>query len=143
MGSDPLLDNNTGHPIIFFDGVCNLCNGAVQFIIRNDKKGYFHFASLQSTEADQLLTDYGLSASDSNTIILLKEGKVFIKSDAALEISKNLDGAWKILSVFKVFPRFIRDGVYDWVARNRYRWFGKRDECMVPTKNLVSRFLHS
>lgn len=126
--------------VILFDGVCNLCNGAVQFIIKRDSKKFFFFASLQSSYGQQLLRERMLGQT-LETIILLKDHQTLQKSDAALEIARHLSGAWPALYVFKLVPRFIRDGVYQWIARNRYRFFGKRDACMVPTAELKSRFL--
>lgn len=127
--------------VIFFDGICNLCNGAVNFIIDRDPKQKFQFASLQSTKAKELLPNKLL---DVDSIILLtKEGKLYNKSRAALEIAKNLSGFWFLLYIFKIIPRFISDGVYDLIAKNRYKWFGKRDTCRVPTSQLQERFLEA
>jgi len=127
--------------IILFDGVCNLCNGSVQFVIQRDPKGRFNFAALQSDAAKQLLKDYQLPVSDLYSIILIKKGKVYQRSSAALEIARGLSGLWPLLYVFVVIPRFIRDGIYNWIAKNRYRWFGQKEECMIPTPELKSRFL--
>lgn len=143
MGSDPVLISQSKNPVIFFDGVCNLCNGSVQFIIRNDKKGYFHFASLQSEEAEKILSKHDIKASESNTILLLKDGQILTKSDAALEIARDLDGGWKTLKVLKILPRSLRNWVYDLLARNRYTWFGRQDQCMIPDPSLTGRFLHT
>lgn len=129
------------NPVILFDGVCNLCNGAVQFIIKRDKHGVFRFAPLQSNFGQDQLRNAGLVFSSVETIILVEDGKFYQRSDAALRISKHLSGAWPLLYSFRILPRVIRDGVYNWVARNRYRFFGKRDECMIPTPELKARFL--
>ncbi|MCI0751298.1 MAG: thiol-disulfide oxidoreductase DCC family protein [Flammeovirgaceae bacterium] len=131
----------TTENIIFFDGVCNLCNGAVQFIIKRDPKNKFRFASLQSDFAIRRLKDQGIDPQISETIILLQNGKIFTKSRAALEISKRLSGLWPLLYSFAIIPGFLRDSIYNLIARNRYRWFGKRDACMIPTPELKSRFL--
>lgn len=131
---------SSSHDIILFDGVCNLCNGAVQFILKRDKYQRFLFASLQSSVGQQKLKDYQLSEK-SDTILLLSAHRVFDKSNAALEIAKHLSGLWPLLYALKVVPRFIRDAVYSWIAKNRYRFFGKRDVCMLPTPELKSRFL--
>ena len=128
-------------PVVLFDGVCNLCNGAVQFIIKRDRNAKFRFAALQSEIAHQILQQTELKASDLSTIIVVKGARVFIKSDAALEIARHLDGLWPALFSLKILPQFVRDRVYDWIARNRYRWFGKKDECMIPTPELRQRFL--
>lgn len=128
-------------PVILFDGVCNLCNGAVQFIIKRDKSGKFKFAALQSETANKLLKNHPV-VQDLTTIIFLEKGKLYTKSDAALKIARGLGGAWSLVYFFKIFPPSFRNWVYDWVAKNRYRWFGKKDECMVPTPELKQRFLN-
>lgn len=126
--------------IILFDGVCNLCNKAVQFIIRHDKNGYYSFASLQSDFAKELLSKFG-NRNDLKSIVLIEGEYLFIKSTAVLKICRHLSGGWKSAQVFLLVPRFIRDAVYDIIARNRYRWFGKRKECMLPSEELKKRFL--
>lgn len=129
--------------IILFDGICNLCNSSVQFIIKRDRKAKFRFAALQSDVACTLLTDLGESTNGVLlTIIAIRGKKVYHRSDAALEIARGLSGLWPLLYAFKIIPRPIRDLVYDWIAANRFKWFGKRDVCMVPTPELQSRFLH-
>ena len=138
MGAlDPVVPNH----IILFDGLCNLCNGSVQFIINRDSKKKFSFASLQSTFGKNQLNTFGLSTHQLYCIILIKDGKVLQKSNAALDIAKNLNGLWPALYFFKVIPHFIRDWVYDVLAKNRYAWFGKKDSCIIPTPELKSRFL--
>lgn len=127
--------------IILFDGVCNLCNAAVQYVIKHDKKKLFHFASLQSEAGQMFLKKHFLSSTDFNSFILVYEDKIYSKSTAALMVAKNLDGAIKLLSGFIIVPVFIRDAVYNLIARNRYKWFGKKDNCMIPTPDLQSRFL--
>ncbi|ADR23221.1 hypothetical protein MATR_29300 [Marivirga tractuosa] len=126
-------------PIIFFDGLCNLCNGAINFIIDRDKKSYFKFAPLQSSIADSHIPKSISQNTDS--IILLESGKLYSKSSAALRIARNLDGAWKVFYVFIVIPKFIRDFIYELIAKNRYKWFGKRDKCRMPTEDIKNRFL--
>ena len=128
-------------PIILFDGLCNLCDAAVQFVIRQDKKGVFKFASLQSNAGQEILKSNGLSATQLNSFILLHDDVLFMKSSAALKAAQILGWPWKFFYGFMVVPRFIRDAVYDFIARNRYRWFGKKDACMIPTKELRQRFL--
>jgi predicted DCC family thiol-disulfide oxidoreductase YuxK len=128
-------------PVVLFDGVCNLCNSTVLFIIKNDKTSRFAFASLQSTFGQSVLKKYALPLNELSTVLFLKEGQLFTKSNAALEIAKRLDGIWPIVYVFKVVPLGVRNFVYDWIARNRYRWFGKRDVCMIPTPDLKTRFI--
>ncbi len=128
-------------PVILFDGVCNLCNRSVQFVIRHDKEGYYKFASLQSEAGQRLLEQYQLATNTFNSFVLIKNGKAYTKSTAALIVAKKLSGAVKLLSGFIIVPSFIRDAVYNTIAKNRYKWFGKKDSCMIPTPALQSRFL--
>jgi predicted DCC family thiol-disulfide oxidoreductase YuxK len=127
--------------IILFDGVCNLCSGSVQFIIKRDEKGIFKFASLQSSFGQQQLDRFKLNKNLLYSIILLRGDQTFQRSDAALEIAKQLSGGWPLLYIFKILPRFLRDGIYNLIARNRYRLFGKKDACWIPTPELKERFL--
>lgn len=132
----------TQYDTVFFDGVCNLCNGAVQFIIRHDKKSMYRFASLQSDFAKDILNKYQINITEPpQSILLLRNGKIYSESSAALRIAQKLGGSWKLLSVFLIIPEFIANGMYRFVARNRYKWFGKRDSCMIPTPELRDRFL--
>jgi predicted DCC family thiol-disulfide oxidoreductase YuxK len=128
-------------PVIFFDGVCNLCNAAVQFIIKHDKAAVFKLAALQSAAATRLLVNLPENEAAADSILLLENGKVYTRSTAALRIAKRLTGRWKLLYVLILVPRFIRDAVYKLVARNRYRIWGKQDNCMVPAPDLQERFL--
>ena len=138
MGAlDPVEPNQ----IILFDGLCNLCNGSVQFIINRDAKKQFRFASLQSSFGNHQLHKFGLATNQLYSIILIKEGRYLQKSNAALEIARNLDGLWPAIYLFKIVPLFLRDWAYDCIAKNRYSWFGKKDSCMIPTPELKSRFL--
>jgi predicted DCC family thiol-disulfide oxidoreductase YuxK len=123
--------------VILFDGVCNLCNGFVNFIIDQDKKGVFKFASLQSSCAEKLLNE---DFQELNTVILFDGTHFYKKSDAVFQIAKQLPN-FKWVAVFRFLPKFISDGLYDLVAKNRYRFFGKRETCRIPTKDLQSRFL--
>ena len=134
-----MIADTTNRPVLYFDGVCNLCNGLVQFIIRHDKKKVFLFASLQSQAGAAELSYFNGKLPDS--LILSYKGKYFTKSTAALYTFKLLGGFWKLLYLAIIVPRFIRDSVYGAIARNRYRWFGRRNECMVPTPELMDRFL--
>lgn len=127
-------------PIILFDGVCNLCNGSVQFIIKRDKEAKFRFASLQSEAGKKILEQFQLPTDTFNSFILYEDGKIYTRSTAALRVFSQLKN-WKWVSAFQYVPKFLRDGVYNLVARNRYKWFGKKDECMIPTPELKSRFL--
>jgi predicted DCC family thiol-disulfide oxidoreductase YuxK len=129
------------HPIILFDGVCNYCNSIVNFIIRQDKKKVFRFAALQSKAGQELLKQYQLPANKLDTFILIDGGRVYDRSNAALRMYGKLPWYWKWTQLLWVFPRFLRDGVYNWIAENRYKWFGKKEECMIPTEDIRSRFL--
>ncbi len=128
-------------PIIIFDGVCNLCNGAVQFAIERDPTAIFRFASLQSDFGQSILAQNVGGTEGGGTIILLENGKVYDRSTAALRVARQLSGWIKYLYVFIIVPKFIRDFVYKIVAKNRYRWFGKQESCWLPTKALKARFL--
>ncbi|HEV7351291.1 thiol-disulfide oxidoreductase DCC family protein [Telluribacter sp.] len=127
--------------IVFFDGVCNLCNGAVNFLIGQDKQQKLKFASLQSKAGEAVLRRYNLPDTDYESFILLKGDKLYQKSDAALEVARLLGGVWWGLYVFKLIPRFLRDAVYSWIARHRYQWFGRKETCRLPTPELQGRFL--
>lgn len=135
MGPTDTITN----PIIFFDGVCNLCNSSVQFVIKRDKRATFRFASLQSNASKEALPKELIDGLQS--LVLLNDGKTYSKSTAALLISRRLSGIWPVLSIFLIIPRFIRDAFYDFVAKNRYKWFGKSDSCMIPTPEMKSRFI--
>lgn len=126
--------------MILFDGVCNLCNGFVQFVIARDPARRFRFASLQSEAGRRSLEAAGAGHS-AETVVLVEDGRAFTRSTAALRIARRLRFPWPLAFALIVMPRPLRDQVYDWVARNRYRWFGKRDVCMVPTPELRDRFL--
>lgn len=128
--------------IILFDGVCNLCNSSVQFVIKHDADKKFMFASLQSTAGQLLLKQFDLPLQDFNSFILIENEKVFLKSTAALMVAKQLKGAVKLLYGFIVVPPFIRNGAYNFIAKNRYKWFGKKDSCILPTPELKARFLN-
>ncbi|WP_205500585.1 thiol-disulfide oxidoreductase DCC family protein [Rufibacter psychrotolerans] len=128
-------------PLILFDGVCNLCNGFVQFVIRHDPKGHFHFASLQSEVGQKMLKAHGLPTEQFRSVLLLEDGKLYSRSTAALRIVRRLNGGWSLLYAFGLVPRILRDPLYDWVSRNRYRWFGQQESCMLPTPELKARFL--
>lgn len=127
------------NPVILFDGVCNFCNSSVNFIIEHDKKGYFKFAPLQSEIGKTLVDKFGLN--DVDSIILVKDGKAYTHSTAALKFIKHLDGIWSWAYIFVVIPRPIRDFFYKLFAKNRYRLFGKKEVCMMPTPEIRARFL--
>ena len=128
--------------IIFFDGVCNLCTGSVRFVINRDKKDLFRFAALQSDAALQQLQPFGgLTDDKPGTVMLLENGQLYHRSTAALRIARQLDKGWPLLYAFIIVPAFIRDFVYDLIAKNRYRIWGKQESCMVPTAELKAKFL--
>jgi len=127
--------------IIFFDGLCNLCNGAVQFVIKRDTKNLFQFASLQSEYATEALAKFNLEPQHGDSIVLLENDKVYQRSTAALRVARRLKGLWPMLYAFIIVPRFIRDAIYNYIAKNRYKWFGKKESCWVPTPELKEKFL--
>lgn len=129
------------HPILLFDGVCNLCAASVQFIIKRDSKGIFRFASLQSKSAQRLLGEFNLPRDDFDTMVFIEGDQVFTRSTAALHITRRLNKPWPLLYGLIVIPQWIRDRIYRWVVKNRYRWFGKKETCMIPTPDLRGRFL--
>ncbi len=131
-----------GKKIILFDGVCNLCNGAVQFVIKRDKKDVFRYAALQSEIGERMVAERGIDTSKTDSIILVEPGVAYYtKSDAILEITKAFGGLWSLFGIFQWLPRGLRNVVYDLVARNRYKWFGRKDQCMIPTPELQAKFL--
>ncbi|AOW10141.1 thiol-disulfide oxidoreductase DCC family protein [Flavobacterium gilvum] len=128
--------------IILFDGVCNLCNSAVQFVIRHDSKDIFRFVSLQSELGQKILNDIGINSKDIDSIVLYEPGiAYYYKSAAVIEIAKNLGGLWCFGAVFRIIPIGIRNRVYDYIARNRYKWYGKKESCMIPSPKLEIKFL--
>lgn len=132
--------DNIDHPVILFDGVCNLCSSSVQFIIRHDKKRQFRFASLQSPFGQAVLQRFGLPATELNSFVLLEGGKIYTRSTGALRAAKKLDGLYSWLYAFIIVPPFIRNGIYNFIARNRYKWLGKKDACWLPTPALRELF---
>ena len=127
--------------IVIFDGLCNLCNGAVNFIIKRDPKAIFVFTPIQSDLADKLMRDHQIISAEIDTFLLIKNGKAHIRTDAALEITKDLSGLWFLFRVFRIIPPSLRDILYRLIAKNRYKLLGKRDECMIPTQELRERFI--
>ena len=127
--------------MVLFDGVCNLCNGSVQFIIARDSAAHFHFAALDSEAARRVLDEVAVSGPLPDSVVLIDHGRVYTRSTAALRIAQGLAFPWPLISALMVVPRPLRDLLYDWIARHRYRWFGKRDACMLPTPGIRQRFL--
>lgn len=133
---------NDSKKIILFDGVCNLCNSSIQFVIKRDKNDLFRYAALQSDIGQQLLSERNIDPQNIDSIILIEPGVAYYtKSDAALQIGKNLKGYRTISSVLNLISSKLRNIVYDYVAKNRYKWYGKKDQCMVPSLELMSKFL--
>ena len=130
--------------IILFDGTCNFCSRWVHFIIRHDNEGKIHFAAMQSDAGKKILNEHNLShlVNSMDTFIFIDHGKIYSRSSAGLRIAKYLDGGWKFFSVFLIVPPFLRDAVYNFIAKNRYKWWGKRKECMVPNEDVKKRFIY-
>ncbi len=128
-------------PVIIFDGICKLCNYFVNFIISRDKNCKLLFTPLQSSASIKLQEEHKINLLVTETIIFIKNDIVYMKSDAVLEIARHLDGGWKLLSITKIIPKFIRDSIYSKIAKNRYNWYGKKESCMIPSANTKSRFL--
>ena len=135
------MNKQSTHSIILFDGVCNLCNGAVNFVIKRDPGNVFKFAPLQEKQGALLLKTHAIDIQKLESIVLIENEKVYIKSSAALRITKKLSGLWPLFFVLLIIPSFIRDGIYDIIAKNRYKWFGKKEQCMIPTPGLREKFL--
>lgn len=128
--------------IILFDGVCNLCDATVQFLIKRDKKDVFRFVAIQSELGQEIISYIGIDTSKTDSIILYEPGiAYYYKAEAALHIASELGGIYSLMSVFKVLPKGISNAVYDYVARNRYKWYGKKDACMMPTPEMKAKFL--
>ncbi|WP_393965266.1 thiol-disulfide oxidoreductase DCC family protein [Exiguobacterium sp. S22-S28] len=125
-------------PLILFDGDCNLCDASVQFILKRDQ-GYYDFASLQGTLGQQMIQKHRLSP-DLNSVVVIEQGVPYVKSDAALQITKHLNSAWPLLTSFRWLPRSLRDVVYDFVAKHRHEWFGQKQQCLLPDPKTRARF---
>ena len=135
------MNEQQSHPVILFDGVCNLCSSSVQYVIKHDPQHVFHFASLQSSFAQNILSKHDLPLNDYNSFVLYSNNRVYTRSTAALLVAKKLKGFIKLLYVFIIVPKFIRDGIYNIVAKNRYIWFGKKEACWLPAPEFKSLFL--
>lgn len=129
------------NPILLFDGYCNFCNSSVQFILKREKHQQLVFASLQSNTGKELLKQYNIDASKIDSLVLIDNNKAYIKSSAAIRLSKYLKGLYPLAQVFLIIPPFVRNVVYDYIARNRYKWFGKTESCMIPDQSIANRFL--
>ncbi len=135
------LNRNDKHAIVLFDGVCNFCNDRINFIIRHDKKDYFRFTALQSDIGKKILEGNKIALPNLDTFILVENSKTHNRTSAALRIVKHLNGLWPMLFVLIVVPPFIRDIVYKVIAKNRYKWWGKKESCMIPTAEIRAKFL--
>ena len=133
----PQLPDN----LILFDGVCNLCSALVQFVIRHDRRAKFRFAAIQSEIGREIFQSHGLDPVDLQTFVFISDGKMLLRSDAAIEVVSHFGGAWSLLGIFRFLPRVLRDSIYSFIARNRYRWFGRNDVCMIPTAEIKERFI--
>jgi predicted DCC family thiol-disulfide oxidoreductase YuxK len=127
--------------IVLFDGVCNFCNFWVNFAIKRDPKKKLRFTTLQGEAAGTLLPQYKIAPTDLSTVVVIENGKAYTQSSAALRVARHLSGGWKLFYGLIVVPKFIRDGLYNIISRYRYKWFGKKDVCMIPTPELKERFL--
>ncbi len=136
------MESGPRHPLILFDGICNLCESSVQFVIKHDKRARYRFASLQSDAAQRVLKEYAYDQEELGSVLLVADGRVYQKSRAALRIAKHLDGGWPILYyLFSWIPQGLADVVYDFIGNRRYQWFGKKDECWLPDEHLRQRFI--
>ena len=133
-------DDTPSAPVVLFDGVCTLCNGSVHFILQRDRKGKVNFAPLQSDYGRAVLHKHGKHSDPLDSMMLLEGSRLAVKSTAVLRISKYLDGLWPLCMMFLIIPTFLRDFIYDIVAKNRYRWFGKYDTCRLPDHKFEDRF---
>jgi len=127
--------------ILIFDGVCHLCSRVVKFILAHEAQPTLRFAPVQSTTGARMMREFGLSPEDAETFVLVVEGQAYVRSEAAIRVARHLKYPWRLLAVIRVLPPSLRNWGYDRVARNRYRWFGKSDSCMVPTANVRARFI--
>ena len=142
LDSDKNMESESRHPLILFDGICNLCESSVQFVIRHDKNARYRFASLQSDAAQRVLKEYIYDDEELGSVLLVADGRIYQKSRAALRIAKYLDGAWPIMYyLFAWIPTGLADVVYDFIGDRRYQWFGKKDECWLPDEQLRKRFI--
>ena len=135
------MNKDVNKKIVLFDGVCNLCSNSVQFILKRDKKNQFIFGSLQGKAGQQYLAKYNLPANTFNSFMLVEDETLHTLSTAALRMLRHLGGGWSLLYAFIIVPKFIRDAIYKWIAKNRYNWFGKKDACWIPTPALKAKFL--
>jgi len=127
--------------LVLFDGVCNFCNFWIRFALKRDRKGKLTFGSLQGETAQRLLPQYGIDPAVITSVIFIENGIAYQESTAALKVCRHLSGGWKLLYAFIIIPTFMRDVIYKWIAKNRYKWFGKQESCMLPTAEQRARFV--
>ena len=139
--SAPKIDGGSEHPVVLFDGFCNLCSRAVNFVIDRDPEHVFRFASLQSNVGESLLTRFEINPNETDSLVLVEKGKAYVCSTAALRIARRLGKLWPVVYSLIVVPRPLRDAAYMAIARRRYKWFGKRETCRLPTPEERARFL--
>jgi predicted DCC family thiol-disulfide oxidoreductase YuxK len=132
---------SSGHPLVLFDGMCKLCSGFIRYVLKLDKNNVFRFGLLQSDNVRNMLRKYEMNISGLTSIVLLEGERITVESDAVLKIARNLGGAWSLIYLFIIIPKVIRDSVYRIIARNRYRLFGKRDACMIPSSEVLDKFI--
>lgn len=130
-----------GHSVILFDGVCNLCNASIDFILKRDPKDRFKVGALQEEAGKNLLSQFEVNLEYLDSLVLIEQGEIYFRSTAALRIARNLSGLWPLFYGFIILPTPLRDAVYDWIGRNRYRWFGKKNTCRLPTPEERAKFL--
>ena len=130
------------HPVILFDGVCNFCNSAVNFTLKRNTKADIRFAPMQSDAGLKLLQQYHLPVDDMQSFVFIENGVAYKQSTAALKVCRHLSGLWPLCYGFIIVPKFIRDGIYNWIAKNRYKWFGVKQACMIPSPEVRARFLN-
>ena len=130
-------------PFILFDGVCNLCDHSVQFVLKREKQPRILFAALQSNAGKELAAQFKITENDLSSFIFVENGYVFRKSTAALKVCRHLKGAWPLCYLLMIVPRFLRDSIYDYVAKNRYKWYGKKESCLLPSPEQRHRFIGS
>lgn len=133
-----ILKNKT---ILLFDGYCNLCHSSVQFVLKHEKKPEIYFTSLQSKIGIEILNYYSIDPAQTDSLVLIEKNKAYVKSTAALRLAKHLKGIFPIAFSLIIVPAFIRNTVYDFIAKNRYKWYGKKDSCLIQDQNLATRFL--
>lgn len=127
--------------VVLFDGVCNFCNGVVNFVIRHDKAGYFKFAPLQSEIGEEMIAKHGIDEKETDSVVLIENDHAYVRSKAALRIARKLDGIWSVVYALVIVPRPIRDFAYELFAKYRYKLFGRQDQCMMPTPEVRARFM--